>query len=993
MSEQETIDLGIEGLSAAVHLGAGGSANVFAARRLDTGEHVAVKLLRASADSEKERRRFEREKETLDRLSTRDGIVPILDAGMTDRKEPYFLMPIMEGSLQDRIESEGALDWETASQLMVQVAETVEFAHEQSVLHRDLKPGNILVDQEGVPRVADFGIAKLLDTSTSKSSKSMGTPSFMPPERFRGDEATEVSDVYGLGATLAALVTGTPPFITGENDTDAAVMMRVVNDAPPDLSAEPDIPHPVADLVTVSMAKDPADRPASAAEFANRLRAAVTNSGAAVPAAPVTVAVPRRNLDLAFAAAGDAGATGSAVAATNGSNGAAVTTGPTEPIVLTEEDDDDRAPAAWMQFAGAAVVVFLVGLAGIFFLARDNGASEDAGPETVVQGATEETTTTEVATVAAPPPEACFGASSTASVIGETVSFSTCTDESVTYEWDFGDGTTATGSEVSHTWDEPGTYAVRLTARDDRGEDTTTRAITIDPPTITIAPEDAPIPVACFNVTSATVQVGQPVSFSNCSDDASSYNWSFGDGQTSTWEAPTHYWSRPGTYMVEVTAEGPGGMHSVSRSVTVTAATAVTAAPSENTSSPTTEDPGNNYEPGTTDAPGATDAPATTDAPGGGNGSPTPTDAPAAPAPDACFTASSTSVEVNQSVSFSNCSSDASSYHWDFGDGEMSYSASASHSWDAAGTYSVRLTAEGDGGTDTATRTITVTSPEPEPVACFTASATTVTVNQSVSFSNCSDDATSYSWDFGDGSTSTSASASHSWSSADTYTVRLTATGPGGTDSTTRSITVNAAQPSPDFVGTIEIGDLDETFVKYRFRSDTTTTYTAVVKQGGSTVASASGTATADQLVNITANGLTADTDYTIQVTLAGSPAATGTATIRTPGGTPPVTTTPVQLLNLRITDLGSTRVQLNYESNVCANGSFVISKSGGGQVGSNAGQSDGCGTNHLAIPGFWTNALEPNTTYTITITVEANGRGQGNGNTDTQSMTFTTSG
>ena len=261
-----------------------------------------------------------------------------------------------------------------------------------------------------------------------------------------------------------------------------------------------------------------------------------------------------------------------------------------------------------------------------------------------------------------------------------------------------------------------------------------------------------------------------------------------------------------------------------------------------------------------------------------------------------------------------------------------------------------------------------------------------------MSFSNCSDDATSYSWNFGDGSTSTLTSPSHSWSSTGTYTVRLTATGPGGTDSTTRSITVTAPQPAPAFVGTIEIGDLDETFVKYRFRSDTTTTYTAVVKQGGSTVASASGTATANQLVNITANGLSADTDYTIQVTLAGSPSATDTATIRTPGGTPPVTTTPVQLLNLRITELGSTRVQLNYESNVCANGSFVISKSGGGQVGSNAGQADGCGTNHLAIPGFWTNALEPNTTYTITITVEANGRGQGNGNTDTKSLTFTTS-
>lgn len=837
MSEQETMDLGISGLSAAVHLGAGGSANVFAARKLDTGEAVAVKLLRASADSEKERKRFEREKETLDRLSTRDGIVPILDAGMTDRKEPYFLMPIMEGSLQDRIEHEGALGWEQASQLMVQVAETVEFAHEHHVLHRDIKPGNILVDAEGVPRVADFGIAKLLDASTSKSSKSMGTPSFMPPERFRGDEATEVSDVYGLGATLAALVTGTPPFITGENDTDAAVMMRVVNEAPPDL-ATMDIPNPVAELVTVSMAKDPADRPASAAEFANRLRSAVTNSGAAVPAAPVTVAVPRRNLDLPMGAA--AAVTGGTPVAGAGATGpVGLTTGPGADVAEAE-DDDNKAPAAWMQFAGAAAVVFLVGLAGIFLLARDGSdPAEDAAStlQTGEEADVENTENAEGGNEADLADGSDNGDGSTGDGTGDDGSGGDGVDGSDSAasgdEWDNSEGADNYG-EGSGTGDAAGEGAGANYGEDASGTDGSTSGSSTSPG-VTVA------------------------------------------GTSETRDTPTP------TLRVTTTTQATGGNGATT-----------------DTTSTTTTTAGN----------------------GGGNG--------------------------------------------------------------------------GGATTDTTTTTTTTEAPAPLPDACFTASKTSVSTDESVSFSNCSTDATSYVWSFGDGTNSSWTSPSHAYESGGTYTVRLTATGAGGdSDSTTRTITVAAPapSPSPEFVGSIEIGDIGTTFVRYRFTSDTTVSYTAVVKSGGTTVATSSGTASANQLVSVTANGLSAGNDYTIQVTLSGSPSTTATASVRTPGGTTTTTATAVQLLNLRVTDLQSTRVQLNYESNVCANGSFVISESGVGQVGSNSGQADGCGTNHLAIPGFWTTALKPNTTYTITVTVEANGRGNGNGNTASKSLTFTTAG
>lgn len=205
------------------------------------------------------------------------------------------------------------------------------------------------------------------------------------------------------------------------------------------------------------------------------------------------------------------------------------------------------------------------------------------------------------------------------------------------------------------------------------------------------------------------------------------------------------------------------------------------------------------------------------------------------------------------------------------------------------------------------------------------------------------------------------------------------------------SIVLPTPQLAPEFDGPIEVGNIDATFVRYRFRADTTTTYSAEVLEGARTVHNASGTATANQVIGVTANDLKAGTDYTITVTLDGSPSKTETTTIRTPADHTPDASEQVELLDLRITEPGSTRVQFNYESNVCANGSFTISDEQGNQVGSNSGQEDGCGTQHLAIPGFWTNPLQPDATYTISVTVEANGQGQGNDNTSTQSLTFTT--
>lgn len=209
---------------------------------------------------------------------------------------------------------------------------------------------------------------------------------------------------------------------------------------------------------------------------------------------------------------------------------------------------------------------------------------------------------------------------------------------------------------------------------------------------------------------------------------------------------------------------------------------------------------------------------------------------------------------------------------------------------------------------------------------------------------------------------------------------------------TTPPTTALEVEPA-EFAQRIDIGRIGETSLALRFESTETTDYTVFVRTGGAVAATVRGVAVGGLLENVTVNGLASGTDYTVQAVLAGPPTATSPAVaFRTSGGgTPEPAVQAVSLVNPRVVDVQSTRFEVNYESNICANGSFVIREQGGAVVGSNAGQAAGCTTRHLSVPGFWTPALKPNTTYVITITVEANGAGQGGGNTATRSLTVTT--
>jgi general L-amino acid transport system substrate-binding protein len=279
------VDLGIDGISEATEIGSGGSASVYRATQEALGREVAIKIFHVhfGADDETERRRFRREQLALGKLSDLRGIVPLYASGLTEVGRPYIIMPFYaNGSLQDRLDREGPIPWPEACDLMVGAAAAVQRAHDEGVLHRDLKPANIMVDRDGDPVVGDFGIARLVGSTTMFQSRALSTtPAFAPPEVFAGGEPTAAVDIYGLGASLFALVDGSPAFVSESGDLNVLALMRRVETQPvPDLRAR-GIPHAVAAVLERSMAKDPSDRQTSAADWADEIEAAVASAVAA----------------------------------------------------------------------------------------------------------------------------------------------------------------------------------------------------------------------------------------------------------------------------------------------------------------------------------------------------------------------------------------------------------------------------------------------------------------------------------------------------------------------------------------------------------------------------------------------------------------------------------------------------------------------------------------------------------------------------------------
>nr|MCU0978409.1 serine/threonine protein kinase [Pirellulaceae bacterium] len=193
----------------------GGMGVVYKARQRSLNRTVAVKMILAGhLASPADHERFHAEAEAAANLD-HPGIVPVFQVGEHEGQH-FYSMGFVDGqTLTERL-AQGPVAPREAALLTRDVAEAVQYAHSQGVVHRDLKPGNILLDRAGRPRVADFGLAKRVasETHLTMTGQVLGTPSFMPPEQARGqtDEIGPSADIYALGAVLYAMLTGRPPF-------------------------------------------------------------------------------------------------------------------------------------------------------------------------------------------------------------------------------------------------------------------------------------------------------------------------------------------------------------------------------------------------------------------------------------------------------------------------------------------------------------------------------------------------------------------------------------------------------------------------------------------------------------------------------------------------------------------------------------------------------------------------------------------------------------
>src|SRR5438046_2799756 len=209
-------------------VGRGGQGVVFRARQKSLNRTVALKVISLGQWASKAHlKRFRLEAEAAARLE-HPGIVPIHEVGERDGS-CYFSMKFVEGGQLDEVARSATADSSCgerapmpirqAVELIVKVARTVHYAHEHGILHRDIKPGNILLDQKGEPHLTDFGLARLVETESTvtRTLEVLGTPSYMAPEQAVGNNAAigSVTDVYGLGAGLYQLLTSHPPFAGG----------------------------------------------------------------------------------------------------------------------------------------------------------------------------------------------------------------------------------------------------------------------------------------------------------------------------------------------------------------------------------------------------------------------------------------------------------------------------------------------------------------------------------------------------------------------------------------------------------------------------------------------------------------------------------------------------------------------------------------------------------------------------------------------------------
>jgi ATP/maltotriose-dependent transcriptional regulator MalT len=289
-------ELEAEGYHEAEPVGRGGFGVVYRCNEPSLDRVVAIKVL-SSDQEDLDLEQFDREQRAMGRVSGHPNIVPVLHCALTFTGRPYIVMPYHSRSTLDSwIKGHGPLAVADALTVGVRLAGALETAHRAGVLHRDVKPANVLLSAYGEPQLCDFGIARIAGGRETVANVIVGSPSYTAPELFEGRAPSAAADVYGLAATVFTLLTGDPPFQFKPGENPIAFVRRVLAGPIPDLRTK-GVNDAVCSALELGLNADPSQRSSSAAEFGEVLRKAGARIGLTIAEIPLELPAPATDGD------------------------------------------------------------------------------------------------------------------------------------------------------------------------------------------------------------------------------------------------------------------------------------------------------------------------------------------------------------------------------------------------------------------------------------------------------------------------------------------------------------------------------------------------------------------------------------------------------------------------------------------------------------------------------------------------------------------------